>query len=161
MSAISGKILIIDDDEYVRLSLKMLLEQYYSSVMAASHPSQIEDLFEKENYDVVILDMNFSQGANSGEEGLFWLKKIKNISPGTSVILITAFVAVETAVIGIQQGAMDFIVKPWQNEKLLATVGAARDLSHEKQKVEQLKGKQHNLNNVFMETLLGISYGTI
>lgn len=140
--------MIIDDDEYVRLSLKMLLEQYYEQIMAASHPAQITDLIEKEKYDVAILDMNFRHGATSGEEGLFWLKKIKTTSPKTSVILITAYADVKTAVEGIQQGAMDFIVKPWQNEKLLATVKAATELAQEKQKVEQLKEKQKSLNSV-------------
>lgn len=147
MSQENGKILIIDDDEYVRLSLKMLLEQYYT-ILAASHPSQIEEhLNKEEQFDVVLLDMNFKHGATSGEEGLSWLKKIKSASPQTSVILITAYADVETAVEGIQLGAMDFIVKPWQNEKLLATVKAAKDLAQEKHKVEQLKEKQQNINS--------------
>ena len=140
-----AKILIIDDDEYVRLSLKMLLEQYYSSVMAAAHPSQIEEQLNS-GFDVVLLDMNFRQGATSGEEGLTWLKKIKSASQNTSVILITAYAEVETAVEGIHQGALDFLVKPWQNEKLLATVGAAADLSLEKQKVVRLKERQQIIN---------------
>lgn len=142
----SAKILVIDDDDMVRLSLKMLLEQHFTSVTASAHPQQVFELLENEDYNVILLDMNFKPGATSGEEGLYWLRQIKNAAPALSILLMTAYAEVETAVEGLQQGALDFIVKPWLNEKLIATVQSSLDLNQEKRKVAFLEEQQQLIN---------------
>ncbi len=140
-----GKILLADDDEFVLLSLKLLLEPHFQSVVTTNNPERIPALFDRQQFDVVVLDMNFRQSDTTGTQGLFWLKKILSISPETQVILLTAYADVHVAVESIREGALDFIVKPWQNEKLLATVKAANKLSQEKTKVRQLKSTQRSL----------------
>jgi two-component system response regulator HydG len=156
----SGTILLADDDEYVLLSLKLLMEPHFNSVIALSNPERIPALFDKEHIDVVILDMNFRQGDSTGNQGRFWLKKILSLSPDTQVILLTAFADIHVAVESIKEGALDFIVKPWQNEKLLATVKAANTVSREKGKVKELKSRQRSLVSALepaYEPLIGTS----
>lgn len=141
----SGRILLADDDEYVLLSLKLLLEPHFHSVVTIDNPERIPALLEREQFDVVVLDMNFRQGDTTGNQGLFWLKKILSLSPDTQIILLTAYADIHVAVESIKEGALDFIVKPWQNEKLLITVKTANVLSQEKRKVKQLKSQQRSL----------------
>jgi DNA-binding NtrC family response regulator len=141
----SGNILLADDDEYVLLSLKLLLEPHFQSVVTTSNPERIPALFDREQFDVVILDMNFRQGDTTGNQGLFWLKKILSLNPDTQIILLTAYADIHVAVESIKEGALDFIIKPWQNEKLLATVKTANMVSQEKKKVKQLKSRQRSL----------------
>ena len=136
---------MVDDDEFIRLSLGMLLDQYYDHVEVLADPKRLEHVLQKTFFDVVLLDMNFKHGDTTGNEGLFWLEKIKNISPATSVVLITAYGDVQNAVSGIKQGALDFIVKPWQNEKLLATLSSATTVAIERRKVGKLESKQRTL----------------
>jgi two-component system response regulator HydG len=136
------RILIVDDDEFIRLSLMMLLEQYYKNVEVLADPKRIETLLQHNKVDVVLLDMNYRQGDTSGNEGIYWLTKIKEISPGTSVVLMTAYGDIKNAVEAIKQGALDFVVKPWHNEKLLATLSSAVIVAREKLKVDKLKSKQ-------------------
>lgn len=140
-----GNILIVDDDEFVLLSIKLLLEPHFQQVQSISNPERIPALLERDQPDVVVLDMNFRQGDTTGHQGLFWLRKIIGASPDTQVILMTAFADVSVAVESIRDGALDFVVKPWQNEKLLATVRAATVVSQEKRKVRQLKSQQKSL----------------
>lgn len=142
MAKKSGKILIVDDDEYVLLSIKMLLEQQYATVVTTFTPQQIPALMDRNGFDVVLLDMNFRQGDTSSNEGLFWLRKIISDYPETQVILMTAYGEINLAVETIKEGACDFVVKPWENEKLTATVSNAIALSNEKKKVRQLKSRQ-------------------
>ena len=125
MAKASGNILLVDDDEFVLLSIKLLLEQHYTSVKTTNNPERIPSLFDKESIDVVVLDMNFRHGDTTGNQGRFWLKKILSISPETQIILVTAYADINVAVESIKEGALDFIVKPWQNEKLLSTVKTA------------------------------------
>lgn len=156
----SGNILLADDDEYVLLSLRLLLEPHFQSVITISNPERIPSLFDRGEIDVVVLDMNFRQGDTTGNQGRFWLKKILSASPDTQVILLTAYADVHVAVESIKEGALDFIVKPWQNEKLLATVKAANTLSQEKRKVKQLKTRQTSLVSALephYEPLIGIT----
>ena len=156
----SGNILLADDDEFVLLSLKMLLEPHFNTVVTTNNPERIPALFDKEVFDVVILDMNFRQGDTTGHQGLFWLKKILSISPDAQVILLTAYADIHIAVESIREGALDFIVKPWQNEKLLTTVKTANSLSVEKKKVKQLRSRQRSLVSALeppYEPLLGNS----
>lgn len=140
-----GNILIVDDDEFVLLSIKVLLEPHFQSVKTTNNPERIPALFDRELIDVVLLDMNFRQGDTTGNQGLFWLKKILSLSPETQVILLTAYADIHVAVESIKEGALDFIVKPWQNDKLLSTVKTANLVSQEKKKVKQLKSQQRTL----------------
>ena len=156
----SGNILLADDDEFVLLSLKVLLEPHFNTVITTSNPERIPALFDKEQFDVVLLDMNFRQGDTTGNQGLFWLKRILAISPDTQVILLTAYADIHVAVESIKEGALDFIVKPWQNEKLLSTVKTANTLSGEKKKVKQLRSRQRSIVSALeppYEPLLGRS----
>lgn len=145
MAKTSGQILLVDDDDLVLLSVKLLLEPHFTSVKTVNNPERIPSFFDREQFDVVVLDMNFRHGDTSGNQGLFWLRKILSLSPDTQVILMTAYADIHVAVESIKEGALDFIVKPWQNEKLLSTVKAANLVSQEKKKVKQLKSQQKTL----------------
>jgi DNA-binding NtrC family response regulator len=156
----SGNILLVDDDEFVLLSIKLLLEPHFSVVKTINNPERIPALFDREQFDVVVLDMNFRQGDTTGNQGLFWLKKILSFNPDTQIILLTAYADIHNAVESIKEGALDFIVKPWQNEKLLATVKTANLVSQEKKKVKQLTSQQKSLVSALdqrYEPLLGTS----
>jgi DNA-binding NtrC family response regulator len=145
MAKTTGSILLVDDDEFVTLSIRLLLEPHFSSVKALNNPERIPSLFDQDHFDVVVLDMNFREGDTTGNQGRFWLKKILSLSPDTQVILITAYADIQVAVESIKEGALDFIVKPWQNEKLLSTIKTANLVSQEKKKVRQLKSQQKSL----------------
>ena len=134
-----GNILIIDDDPYVLLSVKTLLEQHYSTIRTLKDPALIPSELNSGSWDVILLDMNFKPGDTSGEEGMQWLEKILKEDPSLNIIIITAYGDVNVAVRAMKLGAIDFIVKPWQNEKLLSTVSAAFKLSQSKKKVQQLQ----------------------
>jgi two-component system, NtrC family, response regulator HydG len=145
MAKSPGNILIVDDDEFVLFSIRVLLEPYFFSVRTTNNPERIPALFDREQFDVVVLDMNFRQGDTTGNQGLFWLKKIIGLSPETQIILLTAYADIHIAVESIKEGALDFIVKPWQNDKLLTTVKTANVVSQEKRKVRQLRSQQKTL----------------
>jgi len=143
-----ARILIVDDDNYVMLSIRILLEQHYTDVRGINNPQQIESAFSENHYDVVILDMNFKAGETEGKDGLRFLKLIKDLSPNTSVIFITAYGEIDLAIEAIKEGAFDFLVKPWQNEKLLSTVAAAFRLNQSFKEIQQLTSKQKVLNSI-------------
>jgi DNA-binding NtrC family response regulator len=134
-----GKILMIDDDEDVLLAAKMLLKKQSHHVIIEKNPKKIPFLLNNDNYDVILLDMNFSKDITSGKEGFFWLEEIMKHDPTSVVILITAFGDVEMAVKALKQGATDFILKPWQNEKLIATIATAIKLKQSYNEVDKLK----------------------
>ncbi len=138
----SGKILVIDDNEDILFALKLLLKPHTEVVKTSSDPNEIPTLMEKESFDVILLDMNFTQDAISGQEGFFWLDKILEIDPAAVVLFITAYGDAEKAVRAIKAGATDFILKPWQNEKLIATILSALKLRESKHEVDTLKQKQ-------------------
>lgn len=121
----AGAILIVDDNKSVLTSLEMLLESEFDRIETASNPNQILSVLDSRKIDLVILDMNFSAGVNTGNEGLFWLRRIREIAPGLPVIMLTAYGDVELAVKALKSGATDFILKPWENETLLEKVQAA------------------------------------
>ncbi len=146
MNIKSGKILIVDDDEDVLFTARLLLKQYYSIVRTEKNPEQIPNILKDSRYDVILLDMNFTGDATSGTEGFTWLKKILELDPSAVIILITAFGNIEMAVKAIKEGATDFVLKPWQNEKLLATVSSAMKLSESKQEIENLQSRQNQLS---------------
>lgn len=139
MNPEGGKILMIDDDEDVLLAAKMLLKKQAHHVIIEKNPKKIPFLLNNDTYDVIILDMNFSKDITSGKEGFYWLEQILLHDPAAVVILITAFGDVEMAVRALKQGATDFILKPWQNEKLLATIGTAIRLKKSYNQVDKLK----------------------
>lgn len=134
-----GNILIIDDDPYILLSVTTLLEQHYSTLRTLKDPALIPSEIIAGAWDVILLDMNFKPGDTSGEEGMKWLNKLLTDDPSLNIIVITAYGDVDIAVRAMKLGAIDFIVKPWQNEKLLSTVSAAFKLSQSKKKVYQLQ----------------------
>lgn len=147
MSIRKGKLLIVDDDDYIKLTLKMFLEQHFRDIIALEDPNKIPGMMENNNFDVIILDMNFVQGETSGQAGFDWLGKILKIDPQSHVIMITAYGGVSIAVKAIKRGAKDFIVKPWQNERLLATISSVFNLSKEKQNVRYLKSQQRIISS--------------
>ncbi|TVP46053.1 MAG: sigma-54-dependent Fis family transcriptional regulator [Mongoliibacter sp.] len=142
-----GKILIIDDNEDLLFAAKMLLKKHAKEVSIEKDPRRIPFLINNNSYDVILLDMNFTEDTTSGKEGFHWLKQIKEIDPKAVVILITAFGDVEMAVQALKEGATDFILKPWQNEKLLATLTAASRLKDSYNEVEKLNKKQKQLQS--------------
>jgi DNA-binding NtrC family response regulator len=133
----SHKILIIDDDHDVLLTARMFLEQLDFDVTVLSDPLKILNRIGKDHFDVVLLDMNFQRGRTEGAEGLKWLEQIREHDPGLVVILMTAFGDVELAVKGIRAGAFDFILKPWQNAKLHASILSALKLKQSHQDKEK------------------------
>jgi DNA-binding NtrC family response regulator len=141
-----GKILIVDDDEDVLFAARLLLKKHAEIVHTEKDPQSIPTLLKNESYDVILLDMNFTKDSTSGYEGFHWLNKILEIDPSAVVILITAYGDVELAVRAIKEGAMDFVVKPWQNEKLLATLFAAMKLRRSKMQVDNLRSLQDRLS---------------
>ena len=144
----AGRILIVDDDEFVRLSLKVLLEDYYYSIEGIENPDEIVSKVSSSTYEVVLLDMNFSPGDTSGKEGLKWLEWLTINASDSSVIIITAYADIELAVKAVQIGATDFVVKPWQNEKLLATINSAFQLSKSRKELNSMQQRQMALGRI-------------
>ena len=144
---VNGNILIVDDNEEILVALKMFLGDYFTKVHARKNPLQALDCLEKESIDVFILDMNFSPGASSGKEGIKLMNAIRRIDPHAVIILITAYGDVELAITAMKQGANDFIQKPWNDQKLLATVKSAMELSKSRQQLETLRIQQRHLHN--------------
>jgi two-component system response regulator HydG len=134
-----AKILMIDDDEDVLLAAKMLLKKQNHHVIIEKNPNKIPFLLNNDKYDVILLDMNYSKDITSGKEGFYWLEQVLERDPNAVVILITAFGDVEMAVRALKQGATDFILKPWQNEKLIATISTAIRLRQSYNEVDKLK----------------------
>ena len=120
-----GSILIVDDNRSVLVAAKMLLENYFESVITTSIPDRIRSILQENEIGVILLDMNFKAGINNGNEGLFWLAEIKKYHPTRPVVLFTAYADIELAVKGIKEGATDFVVKPWENQKLVETLQKA------------------------------------
>ena len=127
MASKKGKILIVDDNAGIRQALKILLPLHFEEVQTLPSPSDLVSTLERFRPDVVLLDMNFNTSINTGNEGLYWAGEIKKMAPEVEVVLFTAYADIQLAVEGMKRGAFDFIVKPWDNEKLVATLTAARD----------------------------------
>lgn len=140
-----GDLLIIDDSKAVLSALEQLLEKHYQHIQTVSNPNSIPSLLRERHYDIIILDMNFSAGRRSGNEGVYWLRRIRKADPAVSVVMMTAYADVELAVQVLKEGATDFVIKPWNNAKLLATLKAAGQLSRSKREVKQLQLKGQNL----------------
>lgn len=128
MSAKSyNTVLVVDDNQSVLVSLKYLLKKTFGKVLTLSSPDTILKVMDEETVQVVLLDMNFALGLNTGNEGLFWLDNIRRRHPDTPVVLFTAYADIELAVEALKRGATDFVVKPWDNVKLVNTLTAAID----------------------------------
>ena len=132
----NANILVIDDDEDVLVALRLLLKSKVKEVVINKNPNNIQSLMQKHAFDVVILDMNFNGLVNTGNEGIFWLNKIKKQNPEVDVILITAYGDIDLAIRSLKEGASDFIVKPWQNDKILASLS---ELIEKKKKIKPKK----------------------
>src|SRR6266496_5435106 len=122
MNLKNASILIIDDDPDVLTAVRLLLKTEAKEVVTEKNPENLRWLLSKQPFDVILLDMNFNSSINTGNEGLFWLKKIKEFGSDASVIMITAYGDIDLAVRSLKEGAADFVVKPWHNEKLLVTI---------------------------------------
>lgn len=138
----SGRVLIVDDNEDLLKAARMFLKRHFGQIDLQKDPTLLPDLLKNESYDVILLDMNFTQDVNSGQEGFHWLDQILEIDPSSVVVLITAFGSVDLAVKAIKAGASDFVMKPWENEKLLATLLSAMKLKSSKTEIQQLKDQQ-------------------
>ncbi len=145
-----ARILIIDDDADVLVALRLLLKSMVAEVVVEKNPNQIPSLLSNNKFDLIILDMNFNGLVNTGNEGIFWLNKVKQLSPTTDVILITAYGDIDLAIRSLKQGASDFLVKPWKNEKLIASV---RELIEKK----KVKGTSKPANLSEDTTIVGES----
>jgi len=143
-----GKVLAIDDNEDILFALKLLLKNHVEKVTTEPSPEKIPQLMKEETYDVLLLDMNFTKDAISGQEGFDWLQKILDIDPDAVVVFITAYGDAEKAVKAIKAGATDFILKPWQNEKLLATISSAIKLRRSKREAGDLKERQKEISEI-------------
>lgn len=140
-----AKILIVDDDTDVLESARMFLKQEFNHVKIEENPERIPELLREREYDVILLDMNFKKGVNDGEEGFHWLNEILSLDSNAVVILITAYGEVDLAVKAMKNGATDFILKPWKNQKLLGTIMASLQLRQSRKEIEKLKVTQEKL----------------
>lgn len=134
-----GKLLIVDDNKSILIALKLLLSSYFETVTTLNSPNNLLSTLREENFDVVLLDMNFSAGVNNGNEGLYWLEQLRNAAPYVQVVLFTAYADIDLAVKGIKAGAADFVVKPWDNAKLIATLQSVYRLSRSRREVKRLQ----------------------
>lgn len=145
MELINGNILIVDDDRDVLNTAIMFLKQKFKKVDGLEDPAGIQKLISKSEFDVILLDMNFKKGDMEGLEGIYWLKKIREIDQEVTVIMITAYGDIKLAVETMREGASDFLLKPWKNEKLYATILAALELKKSKIALKKLKGAQERI----------------
>jgi DNA-binding NtrC family response regulator len=142
----NSKLLIVDDHKQVLKALIQLLEPEFDSITALSNPNQIISYINKEELDVILLDMNFSAGVNTGNEGIYWLNRILKSDPLAAVVMITAYSDVNLAVKAIKEGATDFVVKPWDNNKLIISLQAAYKLRQTKIENKKLRDRQKQIN---------------
>ncbi len=142
MKKTAASILVIDDDTDILLSAKLYLSHHFEKVETLNDPSSLNTLLSKNDFDVIMLDMNFRKGNNDGKEGMYWLEHIVSVEKEISIIMMTAYGEVEMAVEALKKGAFDFILKPWKNEKLLATISAAYRHRKSRRKVSKLQSLQ-------------------
>jgi DNA-binding NtrC family response regulator len=145
-------LLIADDNKGVIDALKIVLVQEFSKIASISNPNQLISCLEKDSYDIVLLDMNFQAGINSGNEGIFWLREIKKKFPEVEVVMITAYGSIDLVVKALKEGATDFVLKPWENEKLIATLNTAYRLSKSNREIAGLKTREKILKTELSKT---------
>ncbi|MCD4735880.1 MAG: sigma-54 dependent transcriptional regulator [Bacteroidales bacterium] len=161
MDKTEAKILIVDDDQDILLAAKLFLKQYITIVHTENDPGNIPNLLNNQKYDVILLDMNFSKDATSGKEGFHWLNTILEIDTSAVVIFITGYGDIELAVQGIKEGATNFLLKPWDNQKLLSTIETNLKVSESKKGLQDIRNKQKSqpgkLNEDDYSNLIGDS----
>ena len=143
----TANILVVDDDDDILTAARLLLRRHFGEVVTCRRPVEIPDLMAAHDFDAVLLDMNFGPGESSGVQGLEWLERILHIDPKMCVVMITAHGSLSTAVDAMKRGAIDFVAKPWQNEKVVATVSAAAELHRSRVESESLR----DANRVLVE----------
>lgn len=154
------RLLIVDDDDDILIAGKLLLKRHFKEVICCNRPEEIPQVMAAHSFDAVLLDMNFSPGESSGKQGFVWLKRILEIDPDVVVVMITAHGSVDTAVEAMKHGATDFIAKPWQNEKVVATLSAAVQLHESRSETRRLKHSNQILveaSGAAKQSLLGNS----
>ncbi|RYF79890.1 MAG: response regulator [Chitinophagaceae bacterium] len=159
----NARLLIVDDDEDILQAARLLLKSHFRELITTTQPMQIEQLFAQEPFDVVLLDMNFQRGKNSGAEGIYWLRQIRQNFPATSVVMLTAYGDVSLAMQAIREVASDFVLKPWINEKLLVTLASALKLQEATQTADKLETVNQQLqqdlarsfSDIIVITLMG------
>lgn len=151
MSEKRDPVLIIDDDLDVLHTARVVLKPYFQKIETESNPAQINYLIHNREYGVILLDMNYTAGATSGKEGLYWLKRIMAAKPDQQVVMMTAYGDLKLAVEAMKEGAADFVVKPWENEKFQATILAAYNHSQSKKELSHLRNKQNKMQEIFKE----------
>lgn len=142
-----GKLLIVDDNKSILSALEILLNDDFAEIKTISNPNQLPALIETGTYDLILLDMNFSAGVNTGNEGLYWLTRIQELRSDMETVLFTAYGDVELAVKALKKGAADFVLKPWDNEKLRATLLNVYKLQQSKKEIKKLKQKESALKS--------------
>lgn len=162
MSLKKCSILVIDDDTDVLTAVRLLLKNEAKEVVTEKNPENLPSLLSKNNFDLVLLDMNFNASINTGNEGIYWLKRVKEIKPDTSVVMITAYGDIDLAVRSLKEGASDFMVKPWHNEKLITTIeDAVKKKNNLKQSLDAKVDKESIIGNELLgksEVMLDIFY---
>src|SRR3982750_2929213 len=141
MSLKKCSILAVDDDPDVLIAVRMLLKNEVQKIVTEKNPENIPALLKEHNFDLLLLDMNFKSSIHTGNEGLYWLKRVKDLKPNLQVIMITAYADIDLAVRSLKEGAFDFMVKPWHNEKLISTIEDALEKNHKQQRAEARNGK--------------------
>lgn len=144
---IKNKLLIIDDDQQLLDTLSLILKYEFEKISTVKNPNLVPEIIKKERFDVILLDMNFSAGKTSGNEGLFWLRKIKEIDQEATVVMISAYATIDLAIEIMKEGAVDFILKPWENQKLIATLKSACKLSKTKDELAKSEALNTSINN--------------
>jgi len=142
MAKKKARILVVDDDRDVLTTANMVLKQHFSEVVTLEQPAEIPKLVKERNLDVVVLDMNFFPGITTGWEGIQWLKTNRELDPSVHVLMSTAYGDIKIAVRAMKHGAIDFLVKPWTREKLLASVSATLELKRSKERLSRLQKEQ-------------------
>jgi len=144
---IKGTLLIVDDNKGLLNALELIMQNEFEEVITLANPNRIDEILYKNDVDIVMLDMNFKSGIHNGNEGLFWMREIFKYDPDISVVIVTAYGDVELAVKAIREGAVDFILKPWDNSKLLATINVAWQLRLSRLEASTLKKDNQLLKN--------------
>jgi len=142
-----GKILVVDDNEEILIAIEMLLSGYFEKIETIRNPNLLSSVLEKDQFDVIILDMNFSAGISSGNEGIYWMNVILKADPDAIIVFITAYGDLDLAVRAIREGGTDFIQKPWDDEKFITTIKNALKLRKSQKEISNLKLKQKHLSN--------------
>ena len=145
MSKKEGSILIVDDNKDLLIALRLILSRSFESIETLKNPNLILSTLEQRSFDIILLDMNFKAGQNTGNEGIFWMNKILERDPDATVVFITAYGDVELAIKSMKEGAVDFIMKSWDEAKILSTLQSAYELRKSKMEVSLLKKKQAHL----------------